>query len=105
MAAVWPGYFTHKIPIEWIYDQKVFTDALTKIYGSNYTLTWRPPLMTVHTTQEEPEKLKQKLVDEDIIRDPSCKCDNCQRMIEDLKPKEPEVEMTGEASGSHQGMR
>ncbi|EEU46701.1 uncharacterized protein NECHADRAFT_77338 [Fusarium vanettenii 77-13-4] len=104
MASVWPGYFTtHKIPIEWIYDQKVFTDALTKIYGPNYMLTWGPALMTVDTTQREPEKLKQKLVDEDIIRDPSCKCTNCQRMIQELKPKEPEV--TGEASGSNQGTR
>ncbi|KAJ4201658.1 hypothetical protein NW767_006746 [Fusarium falciforme] len=100
MSAVWPGYYTtHKIPMEWIYDQKVFTDALTEIYGSNYMLTRGAALMVVDTTQREPEKLKQKLVNDDIIRDPSCKCTNCQRMIGDLKPKDKEVVEEG-AEGS-----
>lgn len=100
MASVWPGHFiTHKIPIEWIYDLKVFTDALREIYGPNYMLTKGAALMTVDTTQREPEKLKEKLVNDDIIRDPSCKCDNCQRMIEELKPKDKKAIENG-AGGS-----
>lgn len=89
MSGVLPGYFfTHHIPNDMIYDRTILIRALNEIYGpSNYMLTLRSTIMVVETTKRIPEQLKKMLLDQDKIRDPSCQCDNCQRMIEDLKKR------------------
>ncbi|RSL50392.1 hypothetical protein CEP54_011951 [Fusarium duplospermum] len=93
-------FFNHKIEHTWIYDQKVLNEALTKIYGSDFMFTREAVFLVVSTTRRDPENLKQRLVNDGAIRDPSCPCDNCQRMIEALKPKKGDEVTEERAEGS-----
>ncbi|RSL59282.1 hypothetical protein CEP53_005841 [Fusarium sp. AF-6] len=105
MSGALAGYFfNHKIEHTWIYDQTVFQKAVAEIYGSNFMFTREPVFMVVSTTQGEPKNLKKVLVDDGKIRDPSCPCTNCQRMIEALKPKKDE-EVTEEEGAGGSGIQ
>ncbi|KAM0421026.1 hypothetical protein ACHAPT_011097 [Fusarium lateritium] len=89
MSGVLPDHFvTHNIPLDMVYDRSALVQALNRIYGTGrYMLTQRSVFIVVETTSRIPELLKKMLLDQGAIRDPSCPCDNCQRMIEELKKK------------------